>query len=99
MPKTIACSSNAWKSLGFSVYAKDHQGPIITTFCHPEDVHFTFAEMYAYIKERGYVLYPGKVTEGDTFRIGNIGEIYPADMLNVTDALSDFLEEKRAQQA
>ena len=82
--------------LGFTVYLKDHQGPIITTFCHPSDVSFTFKEMYDYVKARGYVLYPGKLLEGDTFRVGNIGEIYPADIENLADILSDFLSEKRA---
>lgn len=84
--------------MGFTLYLKDHQGPIITTFCHPEDVSFTFKEMYDYVKERGYVLYPGKLLDGDTFRIGNIGEIYPADIENVAAALRDFLAEKRADQ-
>lgn len=81
--------------LGFKSFIKDHQGPIITTFTMPEDVEFTFAEMYAYIKERGYVIYPGKLTEVETFRIGNIGEIYEADILNVTAALKEFVDEKR----
>ncbi len=55
--------------------------------------------MYDYVKARGYVLYPGKLLDGDTFRIGNIGEIYPADIENVAAALADFLAEKRAEQA
>ena len=50
---------------------------IITTFFYPAGVPFQFSEFYTYIKERGYVLYPGKLTDADTFRVGNIGEIYP----------------------
>ena len=49
--------------------------------------------MYEYIKERGYAIYPGKVTDADTFRIGNIGEIYPVDMVKVTAIISEFLKE------
>lgn len=79
------------EALGFRPYLTHHQGPIITTFLYPEGATFSFAEMYDYIKDRGYVLYPGKLTEEETFRIGNIGEIYPADIMNVTDALADFL--------
>lgn len=45
------------------------------------------------------MLYPGKLLDGDTFRIGNIGEIYPADIENVAAALRDFLAEKRPAQA
>ena len=83
------------EALGFKVYLTHHQGPIITTFLYPEDADYTFAELYDYIKDRGYVIYPGKLTEEDTFRIGNIGEIYPADIMNVTDAIADFLAERR----
>lgn len=71
-----------------------HQGPIITTFYYPENHTFSFPEMYAYIKERGYAIYPGKVTEADTFRIGNIGEIYEADILKLIDILKEFLSDK-----
>ena len=71
-----------------------HHGPIITTFFYPENVHFSFAEMYQYIKERGYAIYPGKVTEADTFRIGNIGEIYEEDILKVSALIKEFLEKE-----
>lgn len=82
--------------MGFKTYLDNNQGPIITTFYYPEDVDFTFAEMYEYIKARGYVIYPGKTTHEETFRLGNIGEIYKEDILNVTDIFADFLAEKRA---
>ena len=48
--------------------------------------------MYAYIKERGYAIYPGKVTEAATFRIGNIGEIYQEDMERLYEIMKEFLE-------
>ena len=48
--------------------------------------------MYRYIKERGYAIYPGKVTDADTFRIGNIGEIYLEDIDRVCDILEEFLK-------
>lgn len=70
-----------------------HQGPIITTFFYPEECHFTFSQMYEYIKDRGYAIYPGKVTEAETFRIGNIGEIYPEDIEKVCALMKEFLEE------
>ena len=49
--------------------------------------------MYDYIKARGYVLYPGKVTEADTFRVGNIGEIYTEDIEQLAAIMADFLKE------
>lgn len=70
-----------------------YQGPIITTFYYPEGKKFAFNEMYDYIKARGYAIYPGKLTTAQTFRIGNIGEIYQADILNLCSIIRDFLME------
>ena len=81
-------------AMGFRPYLDSKvQGPIITTFHYPEGAKFTFRQMYDYIKERGYVLYPGKVMEAETFRVGNIGEIYPGDILKLSAILADFLKE------
>ncbi len=83
------------RMLGFTPYVGEaHQGPIITTFFYPEGKNYEFQEMYAYIKERGYAIYPGKVTDAETFRVGNIGEIYPEDMERLCGILRDFLREK-----
>lgn len=84
------------EAMGFKAYLDHHQGPIITTFYYPQGATFSFAEMYDYIKDRGYVLYPGKLTDEETFRMGNIGEIYEEDIMNVTDALADFLAQHSA---
>lgn len=82
------------EALGFRTYLEaEVQGPIITTFFYPEGAKFTFREMYQYIKERGYVLYPGKVMEAETFRVGNIGEIYPEDIEKLAAIMADFLRE------
>ena len=84
------------KEMGIKTYIDEaHQGPIITTFFFPEDASFTFSEMYEYIKERGYAIYPGKVTEAETFRIGNIGEIYKEDIEKLCKIIKEFLEEEK----
>lgn len=83
------------KELGYDTYIDEtHQGPIITTFLFPENAQYSFSEMYAYIKERGYAIYPGKVTEAETFRVGNIGEIYSEDIEKLYEIMKQFLEEK-----
>ena len=85
------------KAMGFIPYVpEEHQGPIITTFFYPENRNYTFDEMYRYIKERGYAIYPGKVTDADTFRIGNIGEIYLEDMEKLCRIFREFLQAKGA---
>lgn len=83
------------ESLGFKAYVpREYQGPIITTFLYPEGQSWDFQDMYHYIKERGYVIYPGKLTDVDTFRIGNIGEIYPEDIARLLDIFKAYMEEK-----
>lgn len=82
------------KALGMKPYIDEkYQGPVITAFYYPEDSAFEFGDMYTYIKDRGYAIYPGKVTEADTFRIGNIGEIYADDIEKLSSILEGFLKE------
>lgn len=81
------------EKMGIRTYIDStHQGPIITTFLYPESRKFCFAEMYEYIKERGYAIYPGKVTDADTFRIGTIGEIYLEDIDRVCDIFEEYFQ-------
>lgn len=80
------------EKLGVKPYIEQkYQSPIITTFFYPEDRAFSFHEMYEYIKERGYAIYPGKVTSADTFRIGNIGEIYEEDIQKLSEIMEEYL--------
>lgn len=79
--------------IGINSYiAAEWQSPFITTFLYPSE-NFSFIEMYQYIKDRGYAIYPGKLTEIDTFRLGNIGEIYEDDVYRVTQLISHYLQE------
>ena len=64
------------------------QSPIITSFLYPVD-SFDFKSFYEAVKSRGFVLYPGKISQADTFRIGNIGEVYPDDMRRLIKAIRD----------
>ena len=85
------------KQMGFSPYiAEGLHSPIITTFLYPEveGQTFDFQSMYDYLKKGGYVIYPGKLTEVDTFRVGNIGEIYQEDIEKLCDLFEEFLKGK-----
>lgn len=82
--------------LGFTAYiAPEHQGPIITTFFYPSE-DFDFKSLYAYLKQNGYVIYPGKLTDRDTFRLGNIGEIYDEDVDRILAIFRAYVEAHRA---
>lgn len=79
------------RKIGFETYITDEkQSPIITSFLFPNDT-FQFEDFYFYMKERGFVLYPGKLTEVDTFRIGNIGEIYEYDIQTLCNEIEAYM--------
>ena len=76
------------KEMGFTPLLKEQfQSPIITAFLNPEHPDFEFKKFYNSLKRKGFVIYPGKVTEMDTFRIGNIGDIHLKDMERLVDAI------------
>jgi 2-aminoethylphosphonate-pyruvate transaminase len=59
----------------------------------PADPRFAFQEFYDRLKDRGYVIYPGKLTVADSFRIGCIGRLYPDHMRGALAAIRDILED------
>ncbi len=68
--------------------AKHHtRNPIITSFYSPTHSDYQFKAFYTRLKEQGFVIYPGKVSNADCFRIGNIGEVYPADIERLIGAI------------
>ena len=74
------------------------QAPIIVTFRMPSDPNFVFQSFYDKLKDRGYVIYPGKLTVADSFRIGCIGRLYPEHMRGALQAIRDILDEMRVTQ-
>ena len=64
------------EALGFRcLLAHDLQAPIIVTFLMPADANFDFARFYQLLAEQGFLIYPGKLTVADSFRIGCIGDL------------------------
>lgn len=54
---------------------REHQAPIIVTFHAPDDPAYDFAEFYHRVRAKGFILYPGKLTTRETFRVGCIGAL------------------------
>jgi len=82
------------KALGLSAYVPEKdQCWIITSVRYPESEAFSFEELYGRLNERGFVIYPGKVTDADCFRIGNIGRLFESDMDGLLAALGEVLGE------
>ncbi len=82
------------REMGFDEYlAPERQGYIITSFRYPSHSNFTFDEFYARLNDKGYVIYPGKVSNADCFRIGNIGRIFEQDVRDLLRAIRETLSE------
>ncbi|HDX8594712.1 TPA: 2-aminoethylphosphonate--pyruvate transaminase [Aeromonas dhakensis] len=65
-------------ALGFApLLPEKWQSPIITAFYSPAHPDYRFADFYQRLKGQGFVIYPGKVSQADCFRIGNIGDVTP----------------------
>jgi 2-aminoethylphosphonate-pyruvate transaminase len=81
-------------NLGFEpLLSPERQAPIIVTFWMPADPAFDFQTFYDRVKERGYILYPGKLTVAPSFRVGCIGHLQPIDMQAAVDAMKAVLVE------
>jgi 2-aminoethylphosphonate-pyruvate transaminase len=63
------------------------QSFIITAFPFPANPRFSFDLFYRSLSERGFIIYPGKLTQINTFRIGTIGRIFPADLQQLLSAV------------
>jgi 2-aminoethylphosphonate-pyruvate transaminase len=74
------------------------QAPIIVTFHAPPDPAYAFKPFYEKVKARGYVLYPGKLTQVETFRVGCIGAIDDNEMRNVVAAVDETFREMGVRQ-
>jgi 2-aminoethylphosphonate-pyruvate transaminase len=82
------------RALGFRTLLPDvAQAPIIVTFHMPADPRFDFQAFYDRLKERGYVIYPGKLTVADSFRIGCIGRLDAGHMRGALGAIRAILAE------
>ncbi len=73
--------------------ATEKQGHIITSFLFPDDRNFNFEIFYEKLNDRGFVIYPGKVSNANCFRIGNIGRIFKSDVAALVSAIEIVLKE------
>ena len=72
------------------------QAPIIVTFHAPDTPRYTFKSFYDAVKARGYILYPGKLTTVETFRVGCMGQLGERGIAGAVEAVGQVLAEMRA---
>ena len=82
------------RALGFETLLADRWlSPIIVTFFCPADPNFAFNRFYDMMKAKGFIIYPGKLTVVDSFRVGCIGQMDEAIMRKVVTAARESLAE------
>ena len=83
---------NGMKKIGFKqLLPNELQAPIIITFMQPKN--FSFNQFYDALSRKNFLIYPGKLTVADTFRIGCIGNLNEQDMHNTINAIQEVLNE------
>ncbi len=81
------------QALGFQTFLpRAMQAPIIVTFHAPADPAYAFKRFYDEVKRRGYILYPGKLTQVETFRVGCMGHFGPDGMTGAVAAIADTVK-------
>ncbi len=82
------------EEMGFKAFVDaELRGYIITSFLYPDDPNFDFATFYSKLNDRDCVIYPGKLSQVDCFRIGNIGRMDKKDIIFLIENMKDVLEE------
>lgn len=82
------------RKMGFKTLLDDHlQAPIIITFHMPADPKFDFQTFYNKLKDKDFVIYPGKLTVAESFRIGCIGQLGQSEMNGALEAVRQTISE------
>ncbi len=82
------------REMGFKEYLPPElQGYIITSFLYPDHPKYSFEDFYQRLNDKDQVIYPGKVSNADCFRIGNIGRIFEPDVRILLSAVRDTIQE------
>ena len=82
------------KAIGFEqLLPNELQAPIIITFKQPQNANFNFQQFYNALSEKNFLIYPGKLTVADTFRIGCIGNLDENDMHDTLIAIKEVVQD------
>jgi len=88
----------AMEEMGFRPYLPpEYRGYIITAFRYPDHPRFDFREFYKRLSDKGHIIYPGKLSHADCFRIGHIGRLDPGDVYALMAAIKTTLAEMDVQ--
>jgi 2-aminoethylphosphonate-pyruvate transaminase len=82
----------AVKKIGLSMLVPESaQSKLITTIIEPSSADYSFDAMHDFARAKGFTIYPGKLSDANTFRIANIGDIQPEEMAAFTELLEEYM--------
>jgi len=82
--------------LGYELYLpREKAGYIISSYRYPKDENWDFNLFYNKLNDRGFAIYPGKVSNADCFRIGHIGRIFPYETQALVEAIAEVSQEMK----
>jgi 2-aminoethylphosphonate-pyruvate transaminase len=85
---------SAMQKMGFRPFIdKELRSHIITSFHYPDHPNFNFQEFYSRLSYKGHVIYPGKLSRTDCFRIGHVGRLSCSDVRALMSAVAETLAE------
>jgi 2-aminoethylphosphonate-pyruvate transaminase len=91
--KTAKALRDGMRRIGLTPLLGDNEtGPIIQTFATPRDPNFDFTRFYEGLKQRGFIIYPGKLTKKPSFRVGNMGALDHEVMAMLVEATEATLK-------
>ncbi|MBE6062966.1 MAG: aminotransferase class V-fold PLP-dependent enzyme [Clostridium butyricum] len=93
------CCSILWNGLDElnlkRLVSDEDSSKLLTSIIEPDNEKYDFNEFHDYLREKGFTIYPGKISSKNTFRIANIGDIYPEDMIKLVEIMKEyFLDNK-----
>lgn len=93
------CCEILWKGLDKlglkKLVSEDASSMLLTSILEPKIEGYSFEELHNYLYARGFTIYPGKISSENTFRIANIGQIYPENIAKFIEILEEYLEQLR----
>jgi len=93
--KNFRTLADGMARLGFRLFLDERvQAPIIATFRSPKDSRFRFDDLYAALAARGFIIYPGKLTRTQSFRIGCIGALQADDLRRLVATIGEVMAER-----
>ncbi|MCG8546196.1 MAG: 2-aminoethylphosphonate--pyruvate transaminase [Alphaproteobacteria bacterium] len=86
--------AEAMEKLGFvPLVARSQQAPVVISYHCPADANFEFDRFYGRLRELGFMIFPGHLTDVPTFRVACIGALNTADMHDLADAIRQVCDE------